>query len=57
MPLIEGSARKAVYAYELENLAAGADIADRAVLAAPAGGSRSCRRGRPREWTTRTPRC
>jgi len=38
MPFIEGSARS-VYAYEVENLAAGADIADRAIWAAPAGGA------------------
>jgi len=38
MPFIEGSARL-VYAYEVENLAAGADIADRAIWAAPSGGA------------------
>jgi hypothetical protein len=38
MPFIEGSARH-VFAYEVENLAAGADIADRPIWAAPSGGA------------------
>lgn len=38
MPFIEGSGRH-VHVYEVENLAAGADIADRPIFAAPAGGA------------------